>query len=66
MDSPGDATERTVSTPGSPFMTTSNGAEINCSTSSLAIPPASDMIVTVGLLRSGKTSTGVLESVYIP
>ena len=65
-DRPADEVERTLSTPGRPFMVVSRGKVMSCSTSSAAIPPASVMIVTVGLLRSGKTSTGVRVSVNAP
>ncbi|EWS52621.1 hypothetical protein X551_04590 [Methylibium sp. T29] len=58
--------ERTDSTPGSPFIVVSSGKVMSCSTSSAAMPPASVMTVTVGLLRSGNTSTGVRESVNAP
>ena len=65
-DKPADEVERMDSTPGNPFIAVSSGKVINCSTSSAAIPPASVMIVTVGLLRSGKTSTGVRVRVNAP
>ena len=65
-DKPAEETERIDSTPGKPFMPVSSGNVINCSTSSAAIPPASVMIVTVGLFRSGKTSTGVRLKVNAP
>jgi hypothetical protein len=45
-------------TPGRPLIAVSSGKLISCSTSSGAMPPASVITVTVGLLRSGKTSTG--------
>ena len=63
---PADDTERTVSTPGSPFIVVSSGNVMSCSTSSAAIPPASVMMVTVGLFRSGNTSTGVWARVQAP
>ena len=65
-DSPALETERTLSTPGRPFIVVSSGKVSNCSTSSAAMPPASVMMVTVGLLRSGNTSTGVRDSVNAP
>jgi len=65
-DRPAEEVERTDSTPGKPFMAVSRGKVISCSTSSGAMPPASVMIVTVGLLRSGKTSTGVRDNVNAP
>ena len=57
-DSPTPDTERTRVTPGMPFIAVSRGKLTSCSTSSGAIPPASVIRVTVGLSRSGKTSTG--------
>jgi hypothetical protein len=65
-DSPADEMDRTDSTPGRPFMAVSSGKVMSCSTSSAAMPPASVMMVTVGLLRSGNTSTGVVDSVNAP
>ncbi len=65
-DRPADEVERTLSTPGRPFIVVSSGKVMSCSTSSAAMPPASVMIVTVGLLRSGNTSTGVRVSVNAP
>ena len=47
-------------------MVVSSGKVMSCSTSSAAMPPASVMMVTVGLLRSGNTSTGVVDSVNAP
>ena len=59
-------TERTRVTPGMPFMLDSTGKVTSCSTSSGAMPPASVIKVTVGLLRSGNTSTGILRTVSAP
>jgi hypothetical protein len=59
-------TERMLSTPAMPAMAVSSGAVISCSTSSGAIPPASACSVTVGLFRSGNTSTGSRASVQAP
>jgi len=59
-------TERTRVTPGMPFMLDSTGKVTSCSTSSGAMPPASVISVTVGLLRSGKTSTGIWRTVSAP
>ncbi len=59
-------TERTRVTPGMPFIADSTGKVINCSTSSGAIPPASVISVTMGLLRSGNTSTGIWRTVSAP
>ena len=65
-DRPALEVERTLSTPGRPFMLVSSGKVMSCSTSSAAMPPASVMTVTVGLFRSGNTSTGMRDSVYAP
>ena len=65
-DRPTLDTERMDSTPGMPPMDVSSGKVMSCSTSSAAMPPASVMMVTVGLFRSGNTSTGVRESVNAP
>ena len=66
MDRPTEETERTRTTPGSPFMAVSSGKETSCSASSGAMPSASVIRVTVGRLRSGKTSTGMRDSVQAP
>jgi hypothetical protein len=66
MDRPTPDTERTRVTPGMPFMLDSTGKVTSCSTSSGAMPPASVISVTVGLLRSGKTSTGICRTVSAP
>ena len=58
--------ERTLRTPVAPFTAVSIGNETSCSTSSGASPGASVIIVTVGALRSGKTSTSIFFAVYIP
>ena len=66
---PGVTTEeidRTPVTPCMPFIAVSSGKVMSCSTSSGAIPPASVIKVTVGRLRSGKTSTGMRVSVRAP
>ena len=59
-------TERTRVTPGMPFMLDSTGSVTSCSTSSGAMPPASVISVTVGLFRSGNTSTGISRTVSAP
>ena len=59
-------TERTLVTPGMPFMPDSIGKVTSCSTSSGAIPPVSVISVTVGLFRSGNTSTGIWRTVKAP
>jgi hypothetical protein len=51
--------ERTRRTPEAPFNAVSIGKVMSVSTSSGAIPCASAMTVTVGAVRSGKTSTGM-------
>ena len=66
IESPMPLCERTRDTPGTPFIAVSIGNETSVSTSSGASPLASVMIVTVGLLRSGKTSTGRLIATYAP
>src|SRR5688572_17402378 len=63
---PGDATERTTSTPGAPFKAVSTGRLACVSTSSGAIPPASKKMVTLGRFRSGSTSTGRFTRVNTP
>jgi hypothetical protein len=65
-DRPALDVERTDSTPGRPFIAVSSGKVMSCSTSSAAMPPASVKTVTVGLFRSGKTSTGMRDSVNRP
>ncbi len=66
MDNPTPDTDRTRETPGNPFICVSIGNDTNCSTSAGASPSASVMIVTVGRLRSGNTSTGSRCSVKAP
>lgn len=66
IDRPMPETERTRVTPGMPFIPDSIGKVTSCSTSSGAMPPASVISVTVGLLRSGKTSTGIWRRVIAP
>ena len=56
-ESPMPDTERTRVTPGMPFIAVSIGKVTSCSTSSGAMPPASVSRLTVGLFRSGNTST---------
>jgi hypothetical protein len=51
--------ERTRSTPAAPLTAVSSGSDTIVSTSSGASPAASVKMVTVGRLRSGKTSTGM-------
>ena len=59
MDRPTAEAERTRRTPGEPLSDVSTGKAIWASTSSGAMPCASVMMVTVGAVRSGKTSTGM-------
>ena len=66
IDSPTPETERTRVTPGMPFMPDSMGKLTSCSTSSGAMPPASVISVTVGLFRSGNTSTGICRRLKAP
>ena len=66
IDRPIPDTERTRVTPGMPFMLDSTGKVTSCSTSSGAMPPASVIRVTVGLSRSGNTSTGMCDKVNAP
>src|SRR5574343_224793 len=65
-DNPTPDVERTRVTPGMPLRAVSRGKVTSCSTSSGAMPPASVSTVTMGLLRSGKTSTGVRMAVNTP
>src|SRR3972149_12160616 len=58
--------ERTLRTPVAPFTEDSMGNETNASTSCGARPCASVMTVTVGAVRSGKTSTGMRTAVTAP
>src|SRR5574344_2037010 len=58
--------ERTRLTAVAPFTAVSTGKVTSLSTSSGAIPVASVIITTVGALRSGNTSTSILEAVYTP
>ena len=51
-------TERTRRTPAAPLSAASIGKVTSDSISSGAIPPPSTRIVTVGAVRSGRTSTG--------
>src|SRR5688500_6058880 len=58
--------ERTRRTPVAPFTAVSIGNETSASTSSGAIPCASVSTVTVGAVRSGKTSTGMRYAAQAP
>ena len=58
--------DRTRRMPVDPFTAVSMGNETSASTSSGAMPCASVSTVTVGAVRSGKTSTGMLYAVYAP
>jgi hypothetical protein len=58
--------DRTRRTPEAPFMALSIGNVTSCSSSSGAMPWPSVRIVTVGAVRSGKTSIGICRAVYAP
>src|SRR5499427_1383492 len=58
--------ERTRNTPAVPFIAASMGRLTRDSTSSGAIPCDSVKIVTVGAVRSGKTSTGARTATIPP
>src|SRR4029453_9618900 len=58
--------ERTRLTLDAPFTAVSIGKVTWLSTSTGAMPWASVMIVTVGAVRSGNTSTGIRRAVYTP
>ena len=58
--------DRTRRTPVAPFTAVSMGNVTKASTSSGAMPGASVRMVTVGAVRSGKTSTGSLGAVQAP
>ncbi len=58
--------ERTRRTPVAPLIADSIGNETSVSTSCGARPCASVRIVTVGAVRSGKTSTGIRSAVNAP
>ena len=58
--------ERTRFTPGAPLSEVSIGSVTSVSTSSGARPGASVRMLTVGRLRSGKTSTGNCNAVKPP
>ena len=58
--------ERTRRTPAAPFRADSMGNVTSDSISSGSIPGASARIVTVGAVRSGKTSSGIRDAVHPP
>ncbi len=58
--------ERTRRTPEAPLTALSIGNVTSDSISSGAIPCPSARIVTVGAVRSGKTSMGIARAVQIP
>src|SRR5688572_22445526 len=58
--------ERTRRTPDAPLMALSIGNVTSDSISSGAIPCPSARMVTVGAVRSGKTSIGIARAVQIP
>ena len=63
MDKPTAVAERTRRTPEAPLTAASMGNVTWLSTSAGAMPLASVMTVTVGAVRSGNTSTGILQAV---
>ena len=63
MEMPCEVEERTRRTPVAPFTAVSTGKVTSVSTSSGAMPCASVSTVTVGAVRSGKTSTGMRQAV---
>ena len=58
--------DRTRRTPGPPLMADSSGNVTSASNSSGAMPWPSARMVTVGAVRSGKTSIGICRAVQIP
>ena len=66
MEKPIEEAERTRRTPVAPFMTVSIGRVTSVSTSSGAREAASVRIVTVGAVRLGNTSTGMLRARMTP
>ena len=58
--------ERTRLTLAAPFTAVSTGKVTRRSTSSADIPRASDIITTVGAVRSGNTSTSILSALHRP
>ena len=66
MDKPIAEIERTLRTLAAPFIADSIGKLIKSSASSGAIPWVSVRMVTVGAVKSGKTSTGILSDIYTP
>src|SRR6056297_2681423 len=66
MDTPFAVDDRTRRTPVAPLTDVSMGMVTRRSTSSGAIPCASVITVTVGAVKSGKTSTGILSTTYAP
>lgn len=63
---PVEELERTRRTPVAPFMVVSMGKATRLSTSAGARPCASASTVSVGAVRSGKTSTGIRSAVSEP
>src|SRR6266581_1586024 len=66
MEMPMPEAERTLRTPVAPFTAVSIGNVTSVSTSCGARPCASVRTVTVGAVRSGKTSTGIFRAVSTP
>src|SRR6056297_630191 len=63
---PWEVDDRTRRTPVAPLTAVSSGKVTSVSPSSGAMPCASVRTVTVGAVRSGKTSTGILVAVIVP
>jgi len=66
MEKPTAVADRTRRTPEAPFIAVSMGNVTKVSTSVGAMPWASVRIVTVGAVKSGKTSTGIVVVTYNP
>ena len=65
-EKPTAVADRTRRTPAAPFIAVSMGNVTSVSTSEGAMPWASVRIVTVGAVKSGKTSTGMVVVTYSP
>src|SRR5690606_20518923 len=66
MEKPTEEADRTRRTPIAPFMAVSRGKVTKVSTSSGAREAASVRMVTVGAVRLGNTSTGMLTARMAP
>ncbi len=65
-ESPVTDEERTYSTPGTPRSWSSMGIVMSSSTSMAVMPGPSVWISTLGGANSGKTSTGIFRSCWVP